>query len=342
LQIASDDVSSNINAETVIEVGNTTVSLREKVFSNTFIAGAEATFSVIMAAGEAVPAIRPIFAILNDIKKNVDLYAQSNEACSRLSVWCQAIISCLGKLAAACRMDTLTSELLTAVHSPIQEFSELIQTRLKLSKGPAGKLLAFGTSASFRDKSAYVQQKVQTAINALKLQLSVETQIGVNKILERTDLLLNLDVKMDIMLERLESIDGTLKTLDAKVETLLAEKKKRSENEVQLETRNFMMSNMTISSSKVNMEGTPFAFGGTSKVYRGTYCKQLVAAKVQTIQGSNTKTLRRSMAQFEKELALLCQFTHPNVLRIWGACTDSPGVLILVMEYAQVLRLCHS
>jgi serine/threonine protein kinase len=35
-------------------------------------------------------------------------------------------------------------------------------------------------------------------------------------------------------------------------------------------------------------------------------------------------------------LALLCQLSHPNVLRVWGACTDSPGALILVMEYAQV------
>ncbi len=181
-----------------------------------------------MAVGAAVPAIGPIFTILNDIKQNVDLYIQTNEECSRLSVWCQAIIACLGKLASECKVDALTSELLTAVHSPIQEFSVLIKERLKLSDGTVGKLLAFGTSASFRDQSALVQQKVQTAINALKLQLSVATRISVDKVLERTGLLLDLDVKMDILLNRLQNIDENLKNMNCKADHLLAENKKRS------------------------------------------------------------------------------------------------------------------
>jgi hypothetical protein len=319
-------------------MGNSTatLALQDKIFSNTFIAGAEATFSGIMAAGEAVPAIGPIFTILKNIKENVDLYAQANEECSRLSVWCKAIISCLGKLATECRIDAWTSELLTSVHVPLRELSELIQDRLSLSKGVMGKMLAFGTSSGFREQSALVQQKVQAAINALKLQLSVTMQKGVDVILKRTELLLNLEVKMDTMLDKLDSIDGTLKDLDAKVDNLIQEKKKVSQREINRKTRDVMTSNMMIPSSKLALESTPFAKGSSSKVYRATYSKQIVAAKVQTVEGSTPKQLRNTMGKFEKELALLCQLSHPNVLRVWGACTDSPGALILVMEYAQV------
>jgi hypothetical protein len=329
------------SAETVIDVGTSigTLALQDKIFSNTFIAGAEATFSFIMAAGEAVPAIGPIFTILKNIKENVDLYAQANEECSRLSVWCQAIISCLGRLAKECHIDALTSELLTSVHAPLQELSEMIQDRLSLSKGVMGKILAFGTASGFQDQSALVQHKVQTAINALKLQLSVTMQMSVDVVLKRTEVLLNLEVKMDTMLDKLDSIDGTLKGLDAKVDTLLQEKMKLSQREINRKTRDVMTSNMMIPLSKLGLESTPFAKGSSCKVYRARYSKQIVAAKVQTVEGSTPKQLRNTMSKFEKELALLCQLSHPNVLRVWGACTDSPGALILVMEYAQVFKV---
>ncbi len=345
LQIITKELPKNMNAiaDTVIEVGNSTQALQEKIFSNTFIAGTEVMFSIITATGEAVPVIGPIFTALKNIKDSVDLYGEANEECSRISVWCSAIVSCLGKLAKECHIDEPTSELLTAVHVPLKEFGALIQDRLNLSKGVVGKILAFGTSSGFLAQAAIVQQKVQTAIDALKLQLSTTIQIGVDKVLKRTELLLNLEVKMDLMLDKLDSIDRTLKGIDAKVDNLqdilLQEKRKMSEKEVNQKTRDVMTSNMMIPSSKLTLESTPFARGGTSKVYRATYSKQLVAVKVQTVEGSNTKQIRHTMGQFEKELALLCQLSHPNVLRVWGACTDSPGSLILVMEYAQVIAV---
>jgi hypothetical protein len=344
VQVLIDNLFENVSssAETVIEVGNKTTTLRETIFSNTFIAGTEATFAGVMAAGEAVPAIGPIFTILKNIKENVDLYAQANEECSRLSVWCQAIISCLGRLATECQIDVLTSELLTSVHTPIKEFSKLIQERLILSKGIMGKIFAFGTSDGFLAQSALVQQKIETAINVLKLQLSANTQIGVDLVLKRTELLLNLEVKMDTMLDKLGSIDGTLKGLDAKVDKLLQEKTKISEKNFKRKTRDFMTSNMMIPSSKLILEPAPFAQGGSSKVYRACYSRQTVAAKVQTMQGNTPKMIRSTMASFEMELVILCQLSHPNVLRVWGACTDSPGVLILVMEFAQVFKLLSS
>ncbi len=71
LQTITNELPENIvaSAETVLEVGNstTTLALQDKIFSNTFIAGAEVTFSAIMAAGEAVPASGPIFTILKNI-----------------------------------------------------------------------------------------------------------------------------------------------------------------------------------------------------------------------------------------------------------------------------------
>jgi hypothetical protein len=129
---------------------------------------------------------------------------------------------------------------------------------------------------------------------------------------------------------------GSLIDPDAKVDRLLQEKEQISQREMNRRTRDFLTSSKMIPSSKLALESTPFAIGSSSKVYRATFSKQIVAAKVQTVEGSTPKQLLDIMGKFEKELALLCQLSHPNVLSVWGACTDSPGALILVMEYAKV------
>jgi hypothetical protein len=90
------------------------------------------------------------------------------------------------------------------------------------------------------------------------------------------------------------------------------------------------------------MESTPFAEGNSSKMYRASYAGQTVAAKVQHIDHSNLKMIHRQLDRFERQLVVVCKFHHPNICRVWGACTDSPGVLVLVMEYAQVSNICQS
>ena len=146
-------------------------------------------------------------------------------------------------------------------------------------------------------------------------------------------------IRMDTMLDKLDSIDGTLKGPDAKVDNsdiLHQENPQISQKEMNRITRDVLTSSMMIPSSKLALESTPFAIGSSSKVYRATYSKRIVAAKVQTVEGSTLNQLRNIIGKFEKELALRCQLSHPNVLGVWGACTDSPGTLILVMEYAKV------
>ncbi len=313
-----------------------TTVLREKIFCNSFIACAESTFEGILTAGESVPVIGDIFAILKKIKKNVDLFIEADEECARLSVWCQAIATCLGKLAGDCCIDKATYELLTAVHIPLKQFSELIQDRVETSKGVLGKLMAFGATPNYKKKSALVQEKIKIAIDALKLQLAVSAHAAIEKVLERSALLLDLDVKMDKVLDRLEKMGQVLTGLDAKVDILLQDKMKKSSSEIKRNTHTKIMSCMMIQSSKLKMEDTPFAQGGTSNVFRAVYSKQTVAAKVQVNGGVDTTKIIDVLQRFEREVGILCQLSHPHVLRVWGACTDVAGSLILVMEYAQV------
>jgi hypothetical protein len=129
---------------------------------------------------------------------------------------------------------------------------------------------------------------------------------------------------------------GSLKDPDANDYILHQEKEQISRKEINRRIRDVLTSNMMIPSSKLFLESTPCAIGSASKIYRATYSKRIVAAKVQTVEGNTPQQLRNIIGKFEKELALRCQLSHPNVVGVWGACTDSPGTLILVMEYAKV------
>ena len=146
-------------------------------------------------------------------------------------------------------------------------------------------------------------------------------------------------IRIDTTLDKLDSIDGTFKDPDAKVDNsdnLHQENEQISRREINRRIRDVLTSNMMIPSSKLFLESTPCAIGSASKIYRATYSKRIVAAKVQTVEGNTPQQLRNIIGKFEKELALRCQLSHPNVIGVWGACPDSPGTLILVMEYAKV------
>jgi hypothetical protein len=310
--------------------------LREKIFNETGMLGAEASLRVVLNAGESVPVIGKIFSILKEIKQSVDVYINAEEECARLSVWCQTITACLGNLAKDCKIDRQCAELLTAVHKPLEEFSELIHNRLKISMGVVGRMFAFGTAPGFKEKSALVQGKLKKAIDALKLQLMVETRKDLEKVLDRTELLLNMDIKMDEILEQVKGLDTKIDKIDSKVDFLLQEKRKQTVKEIKQNTHSKTMMSLMIPATKLKLEDTPFAEGGSCKVYRAQYSMQTVAAKVQIIHGGDVKQFRMVLERFEKEIGLLGQLFHPHVLRVWGACTDQPGSLIMVTEYAEV------
>jgi hypothetical protein len=331
------DISSESQVLSFFSQAPAVTVLREKIFSEAFILGAESSLRVFLTTGEAVPGIGKIFSILKKIKQSVDIYMDSEEECVRLSVWCQTMTACLGNLAENCIIDSICAQLLTAIHKPLEEFGELIQTRLKISKGVVGRMFAFSTAPGFKEKSALVQEKLQKAIDALKLQLTVNTRKDLEKVLERTEVLLDMDVKIDEMLDRLKRLDDKLDGMDTKIELLLQVKGKSSKKEIKQNTHSKTMMSLMIPAYKLQLEESPFAEGSSCKVYRAKYSMQTVAAKIQIIHGEDVKKFRMVLERFEKEIGLLGQLFHPHVLRVWGACTDQPGRLIMITEYAQVV-----
>ena len=152
-----------------------------------------------------------------------------------------------------------------------------------------------------------------------------------------------LDMNDDNPYEGIDDFGATkIDKIDSKVDLLLQEKGKKTEREIKQNTHSKTMSSLMIPASKLKLEDKPFAEGGSSKVYCAQYSMQTVAAKVQTIHGGNVKQFRMVLERFEKEIGLLGQLYHPHVLRVWGACTDQPGCLIMVTEYAEVESLERS
>jgi hypothetical protein len=162
------------------------------------------------------------------------------------------------------------------------------------------------------------------------LRVSIDTRIGVEKVLKRTQLLPDMDKKIDEVLERVVVIDE-------KIDRILAYEEKRSQQDYIQESQLRLLSRMNILKSKLAMEEQPFAYGGTCEVFRATYYGQTVAAKVQSLEGLGIHKIKQVLSVFEKELVIVCQLSHPNIMRVYGACTEQASSLILVCEYAQVL-----
>jgi hypothetical protein len=307
------------------------------VFRDTFLAGTEATFSCFVQLGQEIPLVGNIFNILNKIKEQVDVYCDVEEECRRMSVWCEGVFACLGKIF----QNGATNQgpgtvLLEQVREALEKLHELIQSRLSSSRGVLGSLYAFGSSQGYKDKMNTAQTFLQKAMDALMLNISAEIRDDVIKVVKATELLPQMDRKLDEILDDLKLLTKSVGVIDSKVDRLLEEKQRKSEKEIKRDTHARIVSSFSIPSSRLKMQESHFAEGGSSKVYIATYSGLDVAVKVQGLAGATAKKLKNVLENFEKEMGILCQLSHPNILRVYGSCTDMPGQLMMVMELAQV------
>ncbi|XP_062851436.1 mitogen-activated protein kinase kinase kinase 21 [Trichomycterus rosablanca] len=72
--------------------------------------------------------------------------------------------------------------------------------------------------------------------------------------------------------------------------------------------------------------------GGFGKVYRGTWCDQVVAVKAARQDPDEDITVTAQSVR--QEAKLFSMLHHPNIIRLEGVCLEEPN-LCLVMEYAQ-------
>ena len=80
----------------------------------------------------------------------------------------------------------------------------------------------------------------------------------------------------------------------------------------------------TIDAASLKLEAKPFAQGGGGQVFKGKYLGQAIAAK----KVFNVSEGDRS--DFDTEVAMLSQLSHPCVLALFGVCQDDAGYLYMV------------
>ncbi|KAJ1471247.1 hypothetical protein T484DRAFT_1844862 [Baffinella frigidus] len=259
------------------------------------------SLAVLLAAGEAAPLVGGVCQLLQRLKTYVDDFHDTEEECRRLSVWCLGMMGSFSRLAKeSAQVDDGMKSLLQEAATSVKELYELVVARRDIGEGAAARAYAFWTTGTYLEKAKLVKDKIQKALDALMLRVSVETRLDVQKVLQRTDRLPAMDEKLDIVLQGLGVVD-------AKIDRLLKLAERRSKKDLKQVRRTNNLSKYAISRDKLKLEEEPFASGGSCKVYAGRYHNQQVAAKIISLSKRSLQQMEAGTEAFRQELDIVCK-----------------------------------
>jgi len=130
-----------------------------------------------------------VFSLLSDIKEHCQIYQQVEEESKRMSVWCVSLMALFGRLADETTGEENSEQMLENAASALKKVRNLIIKRNQTSKGLLGKASAFWTSAEFRNQIKIASAWLEKAIQALSLNVSVQTNADVSQVLSKVDIL---------------------------------------------------------------------------------------------------------------------------------------------------------
>ena len=240
-----------------------------------------------------------------------------------MSVWCVSIMAVLGKLAKETAPDATCQQLLKTAAQSIMKMKEIVTKRQEASQGWLGKMSAFWTSDVYLRQSRIAQEGLDKAIEALSLNVAVDTRADVQKVLKKVDMLPKMDAKLDALNSKMDKV----------LETVTKKEEKRTIGQEVDDRREKTLEQFSISSDDIKMEPTPFASGGSSLIFKGSYDGHKVAVKHMDLKGQTLKQRKETTDAFMMELDIMARLSHPNVLRIYGAITDDPSTLKMIMDY---------
>lgn len=83
-------------------------------------------------------------------------------------------------------------------------------------------------------------------------------------------------------------------------------------------------------------EEKPFAKGSFGLVFRITYERTVMVAKVINLEDEPVRMHEKIKEQYAAEVALMAGLRSTNIVSIYGAITTRPGELAIIMEYCEM------
>ena len=178
------------------------MALAQEVFQGTILSGvAGQALSGVLTIAKDVPFMGPIVSVLNGLKGMVESYQDAEEECRRLVVWCVGSLGCIVKLYSGGGGEADPSKhslgLLDAAVDALKDLKGRVEKRTEPSKGGWQSVAKFWKSGIFLERCERAKKCVDSALECLMIDVSVETSNGVRELLRRTDLLADMTQSME-------------------------------------------------------------------------------------------------------------------------------------------------
>jgi len=144
-----------------------------------------------------------------------------------------------------------------------------------------------------------------------------------------------MDQKLNVINQKVDQVLANQAVEQQKMDAVLDLAVKMDTKEKVADRRNTTLEQFSIASEDVVMEAAPFAHGGAATVYKAMFDGQQVAVKVTELKGVPLKQRNDIQNSFMTELDLMCRLSHPNLLHVYGAISEDPSKLMLVMAFVQ-------
>jgi serine/threonine protein kinase len=230
-------------------------------------------------------------------------------------------------------VDPTSQALLKEAARSIIKMRDLVMKRLESSSGYFGKVYAFWTSETYLRHSRIAQNGLDKAIEALSLKVAVDTKADVERMAKKVNMLPQMDMKLNVINAKVDQVLANQVAEQQKMDAVLELAVKKDTREKVNDRRETTMEQFSIAAEDVVMEAAPFAQGGAATVYKANFDGHQVAVKVTDLKGVPLKQRNDIQNSFMTELDIMCRLSHPNLLHVYGAISEDPAKLMLVMAF---------
>jgi serine/threonine protein kinase len=148
--------------------------------------------------------------------------------------------------------------------------------------------------------------------------------------------LLQLGAAGAALTSQVEMMGAVLRS-EAKIDEILDQSRRRSQGEERQHARDRTANTFSIPRDAVKLHmGETLGVGGSATVYKATYQRESVAAKVMSTRGLGSKELGKIADKAHRELAVMAKLSSPYIIRVLGICEDpEANQIIMIMQLAE-------